>query len=190
MILLIDNYDSFTFNLFQMVESLGRPCRVVRNDKITLSEIERLDPSLIILSPGPGNPPSAGLTLPIIRRFAGIFPMFGVCLGHQAIGEAFGARVVRAAVPMHGKRSRILHDGKGIFSGLEGSFSAVRYHSLIVDRKSIPDVLEISCETEDGLIMGLRHRNFPIEGVQFHPESFATDHGRMLVETLLERRGA
>jgi len=189
MILLIDNYDSFTFNLYQLIVSAGAPCLVVRNDQITISEIEALAPKKIVLSPGPGNPLSTGITLSVILHFAGLIPIFGVCLGHQAIGQAFGAKVIRAKTAIHGKRSKILHNGTGIFENLPPSIMATRYHSLVVDRASLPDCLEVTSQTEDGLIMGLRHRSLPIEGVQFHPESIATESGELMVETFLRRVG-
>lgn len=192
MILIIDNYDSFTFNLYQLVAELGETCLVARNDKITLEQIEEAGPKGIILSPGPGYPRDAGITLAAIERFALSTPIFGVCLGHQAIGEYFGGRVVKAKSLKHGKLSRVFHDGRGVFSGLKEPFMATRYHSLVVDRFSLPSCLEISSETEDGLIMGLRHRELPIEGVQFHPESIATEGGRSIVQSFLsslETRG-
>ena len=189
MILLIDNYDSFTFNLYQMIVSAGASCQVVRNDKITISEIEYLAPEKIVLSPGPGNPLSAGITLSVIHHFAALTPIFGVCLGHQAIGQAFGAKVIHARTPVHGKRSKIINKGTGVFENLPPAIMATRYHSLIVDKASLPDCLEVTSETEDGLIMGLRHRLLPIEGVQFHPESIATERGEFMVKTFLQRVG-
>ncbi len=186
MILLVDNYDSFTFNLKQCIEALGRECRVVRNDAITVDEVRALRPRGIVLSPGPGNPDSAGITLEVVRRLAGFAPILGVCLGHQSIGQAFGGRVVRAPRPRHGKLSRILHRGLGVFAGLDGPLEAARYHSLVVERRTLPAALEVTAETEDGLIMGLRHRSLPVEGVQFHPESIATRRGPQLVRRFLE----
>jgi para-aminobenzoate synthetase component 2 len=185
MILLIDNYDSFTYNLAQYLGQLGETLDVRRNDRITLDEIDDLSPERIVISPGPGIPRRAGVTIPVIRRFAGSVPILGVCLGHQAIGEAFGGRVIRAREVMHGKTSPIRHDGKTIFRNLPQNFLATRYHSLIVERKSLPDVLEISAETEDGTIMGLRHRKLKIEGVQFHPESVLTEVGLQLLRNFL-----
>src|SRR5919106_1705659 len=179
MLLVIDNYDSFTYNLVQYLGELGEQPEVRRNDQVTLEEIEsNLNPSRILVSPGPGTPDDAGITLALIERFAGRIPILGVCLGHQAIGQAFGGRVVRAPVLMHGKASEICHDGKTIFAGLEDHFQAGRYHSLIVERESLPECLEVSAFTEDNTIMGLRHREFKVEGVQFHPESILTTHGK------------
>jgi anthranilate synthase/aminodeoxychorismate synthase-like glutamine amidotransferase len=185
MILLIDNYDSFTFNLAQYLGQMGQNVETRRNDQITLDEIEDLHPERIIISPGPCTPKEAGITVPLIQRFAGKIPILGVCLGHQAIGAAFGGRVVRAKKLMHGKTSEIKHDRKTIFRGLPQPFVATRYHSLIVDRKSLPRVLEISAETGDGIIMGLRHRKLRVEGVQFHPESVLTDAGFQLLKNFL-----
>jgi len=186
MILLLDNYDSFTYNLAQYLGQLGQTLEVRRNDQITLDEIESLAPERIVISPGPGIPQNAGVTIALIRRFAGKIPILGVCLGHQAIGHAFGGRVIRAPNLMHGKTSEIRHDGKTIFRGLPQPFTATRYHSLIVERKSLPKELEISARTSDGLIMGLRHRKLLVEGVQFHPESVLTDSGMPLLRNFLE----
>jgi para-aminobenzoate synthetase component 2 len=186
MLLLFDNYDSFTYNLAQYLGQLGQTLEVRRNDQITLDEIESLAPERIVISPGPGIPQNAGITVALIRRFAGEIPILGVCLGHQAIGHAFGGRVIRAPNLMHGKTSEIRHDGKTIFRGLPQPFTATRYHSLIVERKSLPKQLEISAETSDGLIMGLRHRKLLVEGVQFHPESVLTDAGMPLLRNFLE----
>jgi para-aminobenzoate synthetase component 2 len=185
MILVIDNYDSFTYNLVQYLGELGAEIRVARNDQITIDEIERLAPERIVISPGPCDPDQAGITLDVIRRFAGAIPLLGVCLGHQAIGQAFGGAVVRAPYIMHGKTSQILHDGRTVFDGIENPFTATRYHSLIVDRASVPPVLEISATTSDGLVMGLRHREFICEGVQFHPESIMTEAGKGLLRNFL-----
>jgi para-aminobenzoate synthetase component 2 len=185
MILLIDNYDSFTFNLAQYLGQMGQNVEIRRNDQITLDEIEELHPERIIISPGPCTPKEAGISVPLIQRFAGKIPILGVCLGHQAIGAAFGGRVVRAKKIMHGKTSEIKHDSKTIFRGLPQPFVATRYHSLIVDRKSLPRALEISAETGDGIIMGLRHRKLRVEGVQFHPESVLTDAGFQLLKNFL-----
>ena len=187
MILIIDNYDSFTYNLVQYLGELGAEPRVVRNDRITTGEIEDLRPQKIVLSPGPCTPDEAGITLEVIRTFAGKIPLLGVCLGHQAMGQAFGGRVVRAPYLMHGKTSRILHDGRTIFRDIDNPFIATRYHSLIVDRAGLPDTLEVSATTSDGLIMGLRHRHFDCEGVQFHPESIMTMEGKRLLRNFLER---
>ena len=189
MILVIDNYDSFTYNLVQYLGELGAEMEVRRNDEITLAEIEadsRIE--RILISPGPGTPSSAGVTLPVIERFAGRLPILGVCLGHQAIGQAFGGRVIRAPHPVHGKASRVMHDGRTIFEGVDEDFDAGRYHSLIVERESLPACLEISATSEDGLIMGLRHRTLNVEGVQFHPESILTGGGKKLLANFLSRR--
>ena len=185
MILLLDNYDSFTYNLAQYLGQLGQRLAVRRNDEITLDEIARMRPERIIISPGPCTPREAGLSVPIVGRFAGKIPILGVCLGHQAIGDAFGGKVVRAKKIMHGKTSKIHHDRKTIFRGLPQDFEATRYHSLIVERRSLPRCLEISAETSDGVIMGLRHRQFPVEGVQFHPESVLTAAGFSLLKNFL-----
>jgi anthranilate synthase/aminodeoxychorismate synthase-like glutamine amidotransferase len=186
MLLLLDNYDSFTYNLAQYLGQLGQTLEVRRNDQITLDEIETLAPERIVISPGPGIPQNAGITIALIRRFAGKIPILGVCLGHQAIGHAFGGRVIRAPRLFHGKTSEIRHDGKAIFRGLPQPFIATRYHSLIVERKSLPKELEISAESSDKLIMGLRHRKLLVEGVQFHPESVLTDAGMPLLRNFLE----
>ena len=177
MILMIDNYDSFTYNLVQAFRELGADMQVIRNDQIDVDGIRALAPAALILSPGPGNPDSAGVTLAAIKEFAGKVPLFGVCLGHQSIAQAFGGRIVHAKRLMHGKTSRIHHDGRGVFAGLEQDFPAMRYHSLAVERESLPDCFEISAETEDGEIMGLRHKTLPIESVQYHPESIGTPEG-------------
>jgi anthranilate synthase/aminodeoxychorismate synthase-like glutamine amidotransferase len=194
MILVIDNYDSFTYNLVQYLGELGadlpvaRDIKVARNDRITIEEIEGLAPERIVLSPGPCAPDDAGITLDVIRHFAGKVPLLGVCLGHQAMGQAFGGRVVRAPYLMHGKTSQILHDGRTVFDGIENPFTATRYHSLIVDRASVPPMLEVSATTSDGLVMGLRHREFICEGVQFHPESIMTAAGKRLLGNFLKMR--
>jgi anthranilate synthase/aminodeoxychorismate synthase-like glutamine amidotransferase len=182
MILVIDNYDSFTYNLVQYLGELGADLMVVRNDQVTIEEIEKIAPERIVLSPGPCDPDQAGITLEVVRNFAGKIPLLGVCLGHQAIGQAFGGKVIRAPYLMHGKTSQILHDGRTVFEGIENPFIATRYHSLIVDRASVPPALEISATTSDGLIMGLRHREFICEGVQFHPESIMTNVGKRLLQ--------
>jgi para-aminobenzoate synthetase component II len=184
MILLVDNYDSFTYNLAQYLGQMGQKLEVRRNDEITLDEVEKLRPERIIISPGPCTPREAGLSVPIVQRFAGKIPILGVCLGHQAIGDAFGGKIVRAKKIMHGKTSKIHHDGKTVFRDLPQDFEATRYHSLIVERRSLPRCLEISAET-DGVIMGLRHRQFPVEGVQFHPESVLTGAGFQLLKNFL-----
>jgi len=186
MILVIDNYDSFTYNLVQYLGELGEEVVVRRNDEITLNEIEATPPSRIVISPGPGRPAGAGISLAVIEKVAGRIPILGVCLGHQAIGEAFGGRVVRAATVVHGKPSEIMHDGKSIFRDLESPFKAGRYHSLVVERESLPDCLEISAETREGVIMGLRHRDQKIEGVQFHPESILTPVGKKLLANFIQ----
>jgi para-aminobenzoate synthetase component II len=185
MILLLDNYDSFTYNLAQYLGQMGQEVDIRRNDQITLNEIAVLAPERIVISPGPCTPTEAGVSVPLIQRFAGEIPILGVCLGHQAIGAAFGGRVIRAPKVMHGKTSEIQHDGKTIFLGLDQPFIATRYHSLIVERKSLPRTLEISAETDDGTIMGLRHRKMKVEGVQFHPESVLTGAGFKLLENFL-----
>lgn len=185
MILVIDNYDSFTYNLVQYLGELGETVEVYRNDQIDIELAESKNPERIVISPGPGVPDGAGVTLKFINHFEEKLPILGVCLGHQAIGQAFGGRIVQAPYLMHGKTSDIFHDSKTIFKGLPSQFSATRYHSLIVEKKSLPACLEISATSNDGLIMGLRHRKFPIEGVQFHPESILTDHGKKLLENFL-----
>ena len=186
MLFVLDNYDSFTYNLVQYLGEMGEDPVVRRNDQVTVDEIERLNPERIVISPGPCTPREAGISIDLIRHFAGRKPLLGVCLGHQAIGEAFGGRVVRAPYLMHGKLSRIHHDGRTIFRGLPQDFPATRYHSLIVEREGLPEALEISAATDDGLIMGLRHRRFPVEGVQFHPESILTEPGKALLRNFLQ----
>ncbi len=185
MLLLLDNYDSFTYNLAQYLGQMGEELIVRRNDQITLDEIEELQPERIVISPGPCTPKEAGISVPLIQRFAGQLPILGVCLGHQAIGAAFGGSVIRAPKIMHGKTSEIVHDGKTIFRKLPQRFIATRYHSLIVERESLPRELEISAETDDGTIMGLRHRRMRVEGVQFHPESVLTEVGFRLLQNFL-----
>jgi anthranilate synthase/aminodeoxychorismate synthase-like glutamine amidotransferase len=186
-ILVIDNYDSFTYNLVQYLEELGAKVEVYRNDRITLEGIERREPEALVISPGPKTPLDAGITLDAVRTFSGRMPVLGVCLGHQAIGQAFGGRIVRAPTLMHGKTSRIEHDGETIFRGLPNPFEATRYHSLVVDPGSVPPDLVVSATTEGGVIMGLRHRSHPTEGVQFHPESVLTKEGRRLLQNFLDR---
>lgn len=188
MILVIDNYDSFTYNLVQYLGELGEEVTVRRNDEIDLAGIEDLKPDHILLSPGPCTPNEAGITLAVIERFKGLIPIFGVCLGHQAIGQAFGGNVIRAERLMHGKTSPIHHQGDSVFAGLPSPFTATRYHSLIVERESLPDCLEITAETEEGEIMGLRHKEYAVEGVQFHPESIITDHGHQILRNFLSRK--
>jgi anthranilate synthase component 2 len=186
MLLLIDNYDSFTFNLYQYLAELGADLHVVRNDAITLEAIEAMAPERIVISPGPGTPRQAGISVEAVRRFAGVVPILGVCLGHQCIGEAFGATVDGAGEIVHGKVSEIHHDGAGVYRGLPSPFPATRYHSLAVRRDSIPPCLEITAWTESGLVMGIRHRELPVEGVQFHPESIMTPAGKSLLRNFLE----
>ena len=186
MVLMIDNYDSFTFNLVQYLAELGVEVRVVRNDELEVDAIEGMNPSHVVLSPGPCTPNEAGITLETIERLAGRIPILGVCLGHQAIGQAFGGKVVRAPELMHGKASEVLHDGKTIFAGLSDHFVAGRYHSLIVEKESLPSCLEISASTADDIIMGLRHRELKVEGVQFHPESILTSDGKQLLANFLK----
>jgi anthranilate synthase/aminodeoxychorismate synthase-like glutamine amidotransferase len=185
LILLLDNYDSFTYNLAQYLGELGCKLEVHRNDKISVEEIARRKPERIVISPGPCTPRDAGICVELVQRLAGKFPILGVCLGHQAIGEAFGGRIVRAPSLFHGKTSPIHHDGKNIFRRLRDPFTATRYHSLIVERKSLPRALAITAETDDGIIMGLRHRRFKVEGVQFHPESVLTESGKQLLRNFL-----
>ncbi len=185
MILLLDNYDSFTYNLAQYLGELGCNVEVHRNNKISVEEIARRKPERIVISPGPCTPQEAGISVELIARLAGKFPILGVCLGHQAIGAAFGGKIVRAPKLFHGKTSEIHHDGKGVFKNLEDPFTATRYHSLIVERKSLPKELVITAQTDDGVIMGLRHRKYKIEGVQFHPESVLTESGKELLRNFL-----
>lgn len=185
MILVIDNYDSFTYNLVQYLNELGAETQVYRNDKITLDEIKKLAPEKILISPGPCTPEEAGISISVIKEFAGKLPILGVCLGHQSIGAAFGGKVIRAKNIMHGKTSQIHHDGRTLFKGLPNPFTATRYHSLIVERESLPECFEISAWTKDGEIMGLRHKEFKVEGVQFHPESILTKDGKKLLANFL-----
>jgi len=186
MILMIDNYDSFTYNLVQYLGELGAGIEVRRNDQTTLEEIERMAPERIVISPGPKTPTEAGICLELIQKFTGRMPILGVCLGHQAIGQAFGGKVIRAPEIMHGKTSEIHHDGKTVFAGLPNPFPATRYHSLIVERASLPACLEVSATSPDGLIMGLRHKEMKVEGVQFHPESVLTAAGKQLLANFLK----
>lgn len=185
--LVVDNYDSFTFNLVQYLGELGAEPVVRRNDEITLADVEALNPDAILISPGPGTPDESGVSIDIIREWGGRVPIFGVCLGHQAIGQVFGGDVVRADQVMHGKTSAIRHDGLGVFEGLPDGFEATRYHSLVVDPATLPDVLEVTAQTDEGVIMGLRHRTLDIEGVQFHPESILTGTGHQLLARFLAR---
>jgi anthranilate synthase component 2 len=182
---MIDNYDSFTYNLVQYFGELGESVQVVRNDAIDIEGVTSLAPARIVISPGPCTPSEAGISVALIRAFAGRWPILGVCLGHQAIGQAFGARIVHAHRVMHGKTSSITHAGKGVFAGLPSPFLATRYHSLAIERASLPDCLEVTAESEDGEIMGVRHRQFALEGVQFHPESILTEHGHALLKNFL-----
>ncbi|GAA4407533.1 anthranilate synthase component II [Quisquiliibacterium transsilvanicum] len=186
MLLMIDNYDSFTFNLVQYLGELGADVHTVRNDEITLDEIESMAPERIVISPGPCTPNEAGISVPLLKHFAGRLPILGVCLGHQSIGAAFGGKVVRAREVMHGKTSPCEHTGVGVFRGLPNPFTITRYHSLAIERASLPDCLEITAWTADGEIMGVRHREHAIEGVQFHPESILTEHGHALLKNFLE----
>jgi para-aminobenzoate synthetase component II len=186
MLLVVDNYDSFTYNLVQYLGELGAEMKIFRNDEITVDEIENdLKPERILISPGPGTPDTAGITLETIDRFAGKIPILGVCLGHQAIGQHYGGTVSRAPEPVHGKPVQVSHDGRSIFAGVPDIFNAGRYHSLIVERDSMPECLEITAESPDGLVMGLRHKELPVEGVQFHPESILTDHGKLMLKNFL-----
>jgi len=185
MVLVIDNYDSFTYNLVQYLGELGAELEVRRNDQVTVAQIAAMQPERIVISPGPCTPREAGISIELIQKLAGKIPILGVCLGHQAIGEAFGGRVIRAPYLMHGKTSQIHHDGRTIFAGVPQDFTATRYHSLIVERGTLPKALEISATTSDGLIMGLRHKQYPVEGVQFHPESVLTDTGKKLLGNFL-----
>jgi len=188
MLLLIDNYDSFTYNLVQYLGELGADVHVHRNDAIGIEQIAAWEPSAIVISPGPCTPNEAGISVPLIQRFAGRIPILGVCLGHQAIGQAFGGRIVRAERVMHGKLSAVTHDGRGVFAGLPQQVSVTRYHSLAIERTSLPACLEVSATADDGEIMGVRHRELGVEGVQFHPEAFLTEHGHALLRNFLEFR--
>lgn len=187
MLLMIDNYDSFTYNLVQYFGELGEKVMVFRNDEITPDEVEHLKPARIVISPGPCTPSKAGVSIPLIGRYKGEVPILGVCLGHQSIGQAFGGKIVHSAQPMHGKTSHIFHQDAGLFRRLPNPFLATRYHSLVIERESLPDSLEITAWTEDGEIMGIRHKTLPIEGVQFHPESILTEHGHKLLENFLNQ---
>jgi anthranilate synthase component 2 len=189
MLILIDNYDSFTYNLVHFLGELGAVCDVHRNDKITVGEVLRAKPKAIVLSPGPCTPNEAGICLELIAKAGPKLPLLGVCLGHQAIGQAYGGKVIRAPLPMHGKLSTIRHRGKGVFEGLPDRFQATRYHSLIVERASLPAELEVTAETADGVIMGLQHKHHPVHGVQFHPESIASEHGHALLANFLKLAG-
>src|SRR5262245_49312099 len=190
MIVLIDNYDSFTFNLVHYLGELGAEAEVHRNDKIAAQAVVAADPDAIVLSPGPCTPNQAGICLDLIEQAAPTIPILGVCLGHQAIGQAFGADVVRAPLPVHGKLSDVRHEGAGVFRGINGSFKATRYHSLVVDRASLPEALAVTAETDDRLVMGLQHATLPVHGVQFHPESIASEHGHLILKNFLELAAA
>jgi len=187
MLLLIDNYDSFTYNLVQYLGELGADVHVHRNDTLTLEQIAAWDPSEIVISPGPCTPTEAGISVPLIQRFAGKIPILGVCLGHQAIGQAFGGKIVRAERVMHGKVSPVTHDGQGVFTDLPSPLTATRYHSLAIERQTMPSCLAVTATADDGEIMGVRHREWPVEGVQFHPEAILTEHGHALLRNFLER---
>ncbi|HSG31714.1 MAG TPA: aminodeoxychorismate/anthranilate synthase component II [Thermodesulfobacteriota bacterium] len=186
MILMLDNYDSFTYNLVHYLGELGQDVVVHRNDKITVEQIEQADPDIIMISPGPCTPKEAGISMDLVNKFKGVKPIFGVCLGHQSIAEAFGAKIIKAKKLLHGKTSEIFHDGKGIYKGIENPFVATRYHSLIIDKKTLPKDFEISAWTKEGEIMGIRHKKLQIEGVQFHPESILTERGKDLLKNYLE----
>jgi anthranilate synthase component 2 len=188
MLLMIDNYDSFTYNLVQYLGELGADVHVHRNDALTLEQVAAWAPERIVISPGPCTPDQAGISVPLVRRFAGRIPILGVCLGHQAIGEAFGGRIVRAQRVMHGKVSSMTHDGRGVFSGVPSPLTATRYHSLVIERATMPACLAITATSEDGEVMGVRHREWPVEGVQFHPEAILTEHGHDLLRNFLEGR--
>jgi anthranilate synthase component 2 len=187
MLLMIDNYDSFTYNIVQYFGELGEDVHTVRNDEITLEQIAELNPDRICVSPGPKSPKDAGVSVDVLREFAGKKPILGVCLGHQAIGEAFGGKIIRARQVMHGKTSKIAHTGEGVFKGLPSPFTVIRYHSLAIERASLPSCLEVTAWTDDGEIMGVRHKEFNIEGVQFHPESILSEHGHAMLKNFLER---
>lgn len=185
MIFLLDNYDSFTYNLLHYLSELGKEVMVRRNNALSVSEVLALKPEAIVISPGPGTPDDSGICLQLVKEAAGNVPLFGVCLGHQTIGQVFGGKVMRASQPMHGKVSPVYHQGKGIFAGLRTPFNATRYHSLIVEKESLPDCLEITAETSDGIIMGLQHKTLNVHGVQFHPESIASEYGHELLENFV-----
>ena len=189
MLLLIDNYDSFTYNLYQYLSELGvSEIEIVRNDQMTVDELEAMKPERVVVSPGPSRPENAGISVEAIKRFAGVVPVLGVCLGHQCLADAFGGRVVHAGEIMHGKTSRINHDGKGVFAGVPDPFEAVRYHSLAIEPDSLPEELEVTARTDNGIIMGVRHRKYAIEGMQFHPESIVTPAGKQLLQNFLDMK--
>ena len=187
MILLIDNYDSFTYNLYQYLCELGAKVKVVRNDKVSISEVKKMNPTGLVLSPGPGTPKKAGICLNILKHCQGDFPILGVCLGHQSIGEAFGGKIIRAKKLMHGKISEITHNQKGVFKDLKTPLKVTRYHSLIIDPQSLPNSLEITSQTNDGIIMGVKHKQYDIEGIQFHPESFVSESGKEMLSNFYQR---
>ena len=186
MLLMIDNYDSFTYNLVQYFGELGEDVQVYRNDALSVADVAALNPARIVISPGPCTPNEAGISVPLIREFAGRIPILGVCLGHQSIGQAFGGRIIRAQKVMHGKNSAITHGDAGVFRGLPSPLSATRYHSLVIERATLPDCLAVTAESEDGEIMGVRHKTLPVEGVQFHPEAILTEHGHAMLRNFLE----
>lgn len=186
MILVIDNYDSFTYNLVQYIRQIGIEVKIVRNDQIAIGEIEQLNPEFLLLSPGPGNPDHAGICIEVVKHFFHKIPILGVCLGHQVIAQAFGGKIIKAKRPMHGKTSFITHDGKSIFAGLENSFKVTRYHSLIVEEKSLSQDLDITAKSEDGEIMGIRHRQYKVEGIQFHPEAILTENGLKMIQNFFQ----
>lgn len=188
MILVIDNYDSFTYNLVQYLGEMNLELQVFRNDKITIDEIRKLKPDAIVISPGPCTPKEAGISAPLIKELYKEIPILGVCLGHQSIGEAFGGDVVKAPAVVHGKTSEIIHEGKGIFKSIPNKFRATRYHSLVIKPETLPEVLEVTAKTDDGVIMGVQHKHYPVFGVQFHPESIATEHGKVLLKNFVERK--
>lgn len=185
MILIIDNYDSFTYNLYQYFEEMGEHCEVIRNDQITLEEIEKLNPKAIVISPGPGNPDSSGISLKVVEYFFDKKPILGICLGHQIIGQVFGGKVIRAKKPIHGKLSKIFHTQKGVYQNMITPINVVRYHSLIVEKNTLPECLEITSETADGVIMGVKHKKYPVEGIQFHPESVMTEYGKQMLKNFV-----
>ena len=187
MLLMIDNYDSFTYNLVQYLSEIGQEVKVYRNDKITIEEVNKLNPKYIVISPGPCTPTEAGISLELINSFKGKVPILGVCLGHQSIGQAFGGKIIHAQTIMHGKTSQIFHENTGVFNGIKSPFTATRYHSLVIDKKSLPDCFDITAWTDDNEIMGIKHKDLPIEGVQFHPESILSEYGHDLLKNFLDQ---
>ena len=187
MLLMIDNYDSFTYNLVQYLSEIGQEVKVYRNDKITIEEVNKLNPKYIVMSPGPCTPNEAGISLELINSFKGKIPILGVCLGHQSIGQAFGGKIIHAQTIMHGKTSQIFHENTGVFNGIKSPFTATRYHSLVIDKKSLPDCFDITAWTDDNEIMGIKHKDLPIEGVQFHPESILSEYGHDLLKNFLDQ---